>query len=77
MVGPLGEFRVLLDELTLPAAEARIAKLEAALRPFAKKFNEHVQNPKLARSRRDHNERMPGHWPIELIVTMGDGRRAR
>ena len=56
---------------------AEMDALADALLPFARAFHARVQNPKHAQVRRDWNERMPGEWPIELKVTMADGRRAR
>lgn len=52
-------------------------RLRSALKPYADAFHAKVQNPKHSQVRRDWNERMPGEWPVELKVTMEQGRNAR
>jgi hypothetical protein len=51
-------------------AEADLAEAREALAPFVEEFRARGES-------RDWNEKMPGTFPIQLYVTMEDGRRAR
>jgi hypothetical protein len=62
--------------MTEKDARAFLGLLEA-VRPFATKFDAHVQNPRYSKDRRDWSEHIPGDWPLTLKITMDDGRRAR
>lgn len=54
-----------------------VQKQQEALKPFADAFAHQTDRPSLAPHRRAWNAGMPGHWPVEVTVTMADGRRAR
>jgi hypothetical protein len=56
-------------------ALALAGRLREALRPFVDAYAEHFKN--IREVRRDWYERMPGHFPVELNVTVADCRVAR
>lgn len=62
------------DVLTLLST---VEQMREALKPFADAFDHQTNRPSLAPHRRAWNAGMPGHWPVEVSVTMADGRRAR
>lgn len=70
-----GQLRELNTELL--KANLLNSVLYEALKPFAASFEALVSNTRIAWGRRDWNEHMPGHWTIDIAVTMNDGRRAR
>ncbi len=61
-------------ESSLASAARELAEARDALRPFVYVYRKHAVRYEKIGS--DWFDRMPGAWPITLIVTMDDGRAA-